>query len=465
MRRQALHDGIRYFDDFFGYIFGELQVPSVSYAVAHKGEVVHATAYGDAVMGEARATPDTRYRVASNSKMFTAVAVLQLQEAGKLRLDDAAATHLPWLADHADIRWHRVTLRQLLSHTAGTIRDSSHSGYWSLQYEFPDAAELQQVVLGDGLVFDENTRMKYSNYGFGLLGAVVEAVSGLSYTEYVEAHVIMPLNLRHTTMEYDSKYKTEAAVGYATLTPGVRQHTPIAPIYTNALAAATGCMSTPSDLVSFLSQLFSEKSSVLSPSSVRELRRIHAKVRYGESNEMFYGLGFELGEYKDKSCVGHGGGFPGQLTQTIMIPDDELAISVTVNTKGLSPGSVANSILNTLYWFDAHYVARPKHDMSRFTFRTGHLWGASDNVGYGDTLVCIPTQLPIDFSHAEVLERVDDTTVKIVDTSSFLSPGETVKYVFDARGKVVHLEDQGTVIKSAVDRDEEWSGLHEIAVD
>ena len=465
MKKQALIDAVEYLDDFLGYVFGELDVPSVSYAVAHKGKVLHAHAFGDAVAGEKPATPETRYRVASNSKMFTAVAILHLQESGRLRLDDTVVAHLPWLLQHKDSRWQQVTVRQLLSHTAGTMRDSSQSGFWSLQYEFPDDKELQRVVLGDGLVFDENTRMKYSNYGYGVLGAVVAAVSGLTYEEYVNKYVIEPLGLTHTTMEYSSKLSHEAATGYTTLTPGLRRHIPIAPIDTKALASATGCMSTPSDLAMFLSQIFSEESSVLSPGSVRELRRIHTKVRYGEPTEQFYGLGFELGEYRGKECVGHGGGFPGQLTQTMMIPEDKLAISVTINTKGVAPSMIAKSILSTLYWFDDHYVEKPEHDLTRFTFRTGHLWGASDNIGYGDTLVCIPGHLPIDFSYAETLKRVDDVTVKIVDTNSFLSPGETITYVFDDNQKPLYLEDQGTKVVSAVERDKEWQSREEIGID
>lgn len=464
MKKQALQDAAQYIDGFLGYLFGELEVPSLSYAIVHKGEVVHSAALGDAVIGKEAATPATRYRVASNSKMFTGVAILQLQENKKLRLDDTAASHITWLAEHTDERWRQVTIRQLLSHTAGCIRDSSQSGFWALEYEFPDAEALRQQVLHDELVFDENTTMKYSNYGFGLLGQIIESVSGQRYAAYVDEHIIKPLGLANTTMEYDAQYSHQSATGYTGLTPGVRRHIPIEPINTRALAAATGCMSTPTDLALFVSRLFSETSEILMPASVRELHRIHAKVKYSEQTDRFYGLGFELGEYDGKDSVGHGGGFPGQLTQTIAIPQDDIAVSVTINTYGQPPLVVAKSILNALYWFDSQYVAEPKQDLRRFTFRTGHLWGATDNVGYGDTLVCVPTKLPLDFSYAERMERVDDTTVKITDTSSFLSPGETMKYVFDEQGVVRYIDEQGVKLYGAEARDKLWAGLKKISI-
>ena len=464
MKKAALRDAVRFLDDFLDYVFGTLDVPSLSYAVVHQDKLLHAQAWGEAVIGRVDATPSTRYRVASNSKMFTAVAIMQLQEQGKLKLDDTVATYLPWLMEHRDNRWKQVTLRQLLSHTAGVIRDSSRSGYWSLQYEFPDRNELQQVVLSDELIFDENTRMKYSNYAFGLLGQVIEVVSRESYRDYVQNHVIHPLGLTRTMMEYNADMSSELAVGYTGLTPLVKRHIPIEPIDTKALGAATGCVSTPSDLALFISKVFSEKTDILTQNSARELRRIHAKVKYGESTEQYYGLGFELGEYSGKNCVGHGGGFPGQVTQTIAIPEDEIAVSVTINTYGLSPTMVAKSILNTLYWYDEHYVEKPTYDLSRFTFRTGHLWGASDNIGYGNTLVCLATKLPIDFSYAEKLERVDDTTIKVTDTSSFLGLGEMVKYVFDSDDNVLYLDDQGTIMLSASERDKRWNKIDQISL-
>lgn len=117
MNRKALKDAIAYFDDLLQYEFPYLDIPSLSIAASYESKPIYSRSLGYAdVAADREATPETPYRIASNSKMFTATAILQLQETGKLQLDDAAITFLPWLREHADTRWQEVTLRQLLSH-------------------------------------------------------------------------------------------------------------------------------------------------------------------------------------------------------------------------------------------------------------------------------------------------------------------------------------------------------------
>lgn len=108
-------------------------------AITQQDEVVFHHAYG--VADQATAVPLTTnhlLRAASHSKMFTATALLQLQEQGLLRIDDNITTYIPWLAEHSDARWQTITLRQLLSHSAGAIRDGTAAGFWQGETAFPD---------------------------------------------------------------------------------------------------------------------------------------------------------------------------------------------------------------------------------------------------------------------------------------------------------------------------------------
>lgn len=368
-----LTDAINYFDDFITYKFPYLDVPSVSIAIAHKGTLVYSRALGLAEIETQRpATSDTPYRVASNSKMFTSVAIMQLQEKSKLRLDDYVVMYLPWLAEHKDARWHHVTIRQLLSHSAGVKRDSSRSGYWSLQYPFPEEADLKRVVLSDELVNDPNTHMKYSNYGFGLLGLVIRAASGVNYNEYVKQHIIEPLGLQDTYPDLEEKFDDALAVGYTDKTIDGRR-LPIQSLVTNALSSATGFVSTPSDIATFMSDVLSDQSKLVSVESSREMRRIHSKAKYGRGMIQFYGLGFELGEMNRQTIVSHGGGFPGQLTASSCIPEKELSVSVVINGRGCPPKQIVRSILDTIKWFENNHVKQPKHDLTKFTARYTHL--------------------------------------------------------------------------------------------
>ena len=446
MKKQPLKDAIIYFDSVFEYQFAYLDIPSISIAVRHKGDVVYQKALGSADIDQWRdATINTPYRVASNSKMFTAVSLLQLQEQGKLRLDDLAIDYLPWLKEHKDIHWHEVTVRQILSHTAGIVRDSSRSGFWSMQYPFPDIAEVRSTVLNDRLVYEPNTTMKYSNYGFGMLGEIIEQISGMSFHAYIKQHILRPLKLTHTFSDLSSENRNDLAVGYTRKTREGRR-IPIDHSDTHALASATGMVSTPSDMTLFISDILGEKSKILSVQSSREMRRIHAKSKYERGLGAYYGLGLQIGETKRGTMIyGHGGGYPGQLTHTRYDPDRELAVSVTVNGDGVAPSMIVSSLMATMTWFSDSYTDAPDRDLSRFSVRYETLWGVNDIIGYGNKIIGFQSRLPLDFERVETYEFISDTTLLRSDTGSYLAPDEHFYYVFADDGSIKQINDAGSV--------------------
>ena len=143
--------------------------------------------------GEPLAT-DTRLRVASHSKTFTAVGIMRLVESGRLRLDDKAGGYVAGL--HADTA--ATTIAQLLTHTAGLTRDGEDAGQWQMRRAFLDPTELRRE-LAESPVIGANTRFKYSNHGFGLLGLIIEQITGEPYAGWIAREVVARAALTQTS--------------------------------------------------------------------------------------------------------------------------------------------------------------------------------------------------------------------------------------------------------------------------
>jgi CubicO group peptidase (beta-lactamase class C family) len=354
---------------------------------------------------------------------------MQLQEQGKLRIDDYAVAYLPWLKDHTDKRWRKVTLRQLMSHGAGVIRDGLDADYWQLERPFPNEKELRGEIMKTDLVIEANTKLKYSNFGYSLLGLVIKSVSGMSYNDYVTEHIVKPLGLENTGPEYDPMLEDKFVTGYSLRsTQGVRL--PIAQVDTHAMASATGFYSTAEDMAKYFSAQFVGSQKLLDDESKKEMQRSHWHAKTpGQDNYEDYGLGIEIEYLEGRTTISHGGGFPGQVTKSIADPKDELVVVVLTNCLSGPAGLIAKSIYHILDYFQNNTPSsQPKHDLSMLEGRYMNLWAMTDFVVMGDRVVASYSDTWQPLRQPEVLGYVDDTTLKVIDTGSFDSEGELVHF-------------------------------------
>jgi CubicO group peptidase (beta-lactamase class C family) len=296
--------------------------------VARDGAVLLERAWGRAVRDTGTPnTVDTKFRIGSMNKMFTSIATLQLVEAGKLALDEPIGTYLPDYPN-LDIR-SNVTIRHLLSHTGGT-GDIFGPQYEQRRLELREHNDYVELYGARGPQFEPGSRFEYSNYGFVLLGAVIEAVTGKPYYDVVRENVFEPAGMTATDSLPESESVDARSVGYmgGSGGGGWRPNTDTLPWRGTA---AGGGYSTVDDLLRFAEAL--RTGTLISKASLAEATRPQSAEPYGFAMEL-------RGEGTLRS-YGHGGGAPGMNGDLRIYP--ELGY-VVVGLSNLDPPAASSLV-------------------------------------------------------------------------------------------------------------------------
>lgn len=406
------------------------------------GELIFNEAFGYADLdAKVPMTTDHLFRIASHSKTFTGVAVMQLVEAKKLRLDDTIGQHIPELAksDIAD-----VTVRQLLSHTGGIIRDGDNADWWELDKPFPDRKELLTLAKKLGKVLEPNTEFKYSNIGFSLLGVIIEAASGESYRRYVTTNIVEKLGLENTGPDIDMERIDDYAVGHSSRVHG-GQRVQIEHIDTYEESSATGFYSTAAELTDYFQAHIPGDDRLITDASKREMQQ-----KIGEAEDRgHYGLGLVIDSSGDRTYIGHSGGYPGHITMSKVDRDRKLSISVLTNSNDGPAATLTSGLLGLIELAltdDAKTEPAKAKDIKRFQGRFATLWGVTDIIELGNRLYAISPSLDDPASMAIELEIVDDATLKRVGGSKYGARGEELAFHFDKKGKVSKITGGHTML-------------------
>jgi D-alanyl-D-alanine carboxypeptidase len=291
--------------------------------VAKQGRVLFRHAY--VLADRSRRIPNTirtRFRIGSMNKMFTAVAILQLVEAGKVKLTAPLGKYLPAYPNHELAT--KVTIHQLLTHTGGT-GDIFGPDFDAHRTELRTLADYVKLYGRRGLEFEPGSQWAYSNYGFILLGVVIEKVTGHSYYDYVHAHIYRPAGMTRTGSLPEDQAVPDRSIGY-TKSPGTTAWVPNADTLPYRGTSAGGGYSTVEDLARFAHALLRHK--LLNPDSTKLL--ITGKVNAGPGAR--YAYGFEDARDADgDGWVGHGGGAPGINGDLKIYPKSGYMVAVLAN--------------------------------------------------------------------------------------------------------------------------------------
>jgi CubicO group peptidase (beta-lactamase class C family) len=425
-----LKPALDYIPQWLEYQMRESEQPGCVIAIVHKGKVVLERAFGYAdIINRTPLTPRHRFRVASHSKTFTAAGIMKLREAGKLGLDDRVGQYVEGLNPAVAA----ATIAQLLSHSAGIVRDGSDSGQWQDRRPFLDMAELR-ADLAAAPVIEPNTRFKYSNHGYGLAGLVIEAVTATPYRSWIKQAIIDAAGLEETEPDMPVTAAVPVARGHSGKLPLGRRVVIPGDNPTNALVAATGFVSTARDLARLFAQLDpAAQESVLTVASRREMTR--RQWRYPHSSlERYYGLGTISGRTAEWDWFGHNGGFQGFASRTVALPEPALAISL-----------VANAVDGpTVQWLDGaiHILASfakrgaPTSEVRDWTGRWWTRWVAVDLVPMGGKVMVGSPTLPNPFTDASEISVSGADCGRIGLASGTAHHGEQVRRVRGSNGKV-----------------------------
>jgi len=436
-------DALRLIDTWIEAQQDYANIPSVSVAIVKDQATIWSKAYGLANNdSKLAASTHTLYSICSISKLFTAVAIMQLYDAGKLRLDDTIDSLLP----HYNLKQQYkesgpITIRSLLTHSSGLPRESDFPYWTGPDFPFPTLAQLNAKLSEQQTLYPSSTYFQYSNLGISLLGEVVEKISGQPYDKYVEEHILKPLRLNSTyTYIPKEQWGTKMSVGYGALKrDGSRDRVNL--FDAKGIKAAAGFSSNVEDLARFASWQFrllnNGGTEIIKSSTLKEMHR----VQWVDPDwKTYWGLGFAISQQEGITMVGHGGSCPGYRTTLQLDTKQKMGYTVMINAGGESPELFAKEIREIFSKIPV--IKTGKKDSASLDQYAGTYsaqpWGSERVITpwYGNlVLLNLPNDNPDETMM--LLQHVSGDSFKRVRKDKTLA--EEVRFERDSSGKVVRL--------------------------
>jgi CubicO group peptidase (beta-lactamase class C family) len=317
------------------YVKAEMQrqhIPGLSLMVVRNGKVIRAEGFGLAnVELQVPVKPESVFQSGSVGKQFTATAVMMLVEEGKIGLDDPLTKYF---AD-APASWKEVTVRELLSHTAGFgdyPKDFNFRKDWTED-------ELLKVVEGIPLAYPPGTKWEYSNLGYLTLGILIHRVTGEFYGDFLQARIFKPLGMKSTRIISEADIVPNRSAGYRLVKGELKNQEWVAPMVNTT--ADGSLYFTILDLQKWDTALYTEK--LLKRSSL-DLMWTPVRLKDGQQNKGNYGFGWFIDHRAGHPCIHHDGSWQGFETAIDRYVDDHLTVVVLANLSESEPGKITQHV-------------------------------------------------------------------------------------------------------------------------
>lgn len=321
-------------DKYLDAYYSAKGIPSVCAGALVNGKLswTKGVGYSD-IENSVKATPKTIYRLASVSKPITALAIMQLVEKGKIKLDDDIRQHVPYFPKK---KWN-VTIRQILTHTSG-IR-TYKPGEFDNTNNFQTIKDAILVYANDSLDMMPGTKYNYNTISYNLLAAVIENVSGLSFGEYLKKNIFEPAGMTSTKLELQAEIVPFRARGYVKNGDTVK-NAPLADL--SFKYAGGGMISSIEDLLKLGKAILEHK--IISQASINTM----CSPTFLPSGERIdYGLGFGFGiDSLKRKYFGHAGGGTGFSSHLVIFPDSNAVFAYLINARDNNLENPALDIAN-----------------------------------------------------------------------------------------------------------------------
>ena len=308
--------------------------------VARAGDVFLSNGYGLANLEHnVSNTLQTKFRLGSITKQFTATAILQLQEQGLLQVDAPISTYLPSYPNG-----EQITVHHLLNHTAGIPSYTSFPDYSQKMRTAMTLDELIAWFSDKPLEFTPGDRHNYSNSGYALLTKIIEAVSGQTYADYLQHHIFEPLEMTSSGYDHYEKILPHRASGYAFSGENYRN----AAFLEMSIPSGAGALySTVEDLYKWDQALYTD--AILSESSRNAMFAPTAALDPDADKKAYYGYGWLINTHYERDRLFHSGGINGFRTMISRYPNDQITVIVLTNIETAPSDRIANDIAAILF--------------------------------------------------------------------------------------------------------------------
>ncbi|KAA0271889.1 MAG: class A beta-lactamase-related serine hydrolase [Chloroflexi bacterium] len=329
----------------------KLGIPGAALVIVQGDQIVHLKGFGVADADGRPATPQTPFFTGSTGKSFTALAVMQLVEAGKIELDAPVQTYLPWFRV-ADIEASKlITIRQLLNQTSGLPVSIGREQLANTDLSDSAIENNVRALAKIELIAAPGERYEYSNANYVTLGMVVQAVTGQSYETYIHENIYKPLDMQNSFTSKTEAEQSGLAIGYQKWF-GIPIASPNLPFPRGSLPAGQLILSAEDFghyLIAQLNDGNYQGVSILSPAGIVAL---HSPDVPMTGSTDFYGMGWEVQHFQDVEVIRHNGEVPGYTTDMFLVPEEDMAVAMVMNTYspmlGIRISRLPSSVLRML---------------------------------------------------------------------------------------------------------------------